>query len=437
MINIVDDTQQYISWFRHSSPYINAHRNKTFVILISGEAVEHDNFHNIVHDIALLSSLGVRLVLVHGSRTQIDAQLKLDHLTTGFHQGKRITHKESLNSVIKAVASVRVKIEALFSMGLVNSPMHGSGIRVSSGNYLIAKPLGVIDGVDFEHTGEPRSIDVATIKSLLDSHHIVLLPNIGYSPTGETFNLNVASVAQKTAIALQADKLICFSPEEGFTDKQGNLIKELNAKQTEHVFSDQHAQLFQASAHACIKGVKRAHIISYKIDGALIQELFTRDGCGTLISVDPYENLRQATINDVGGVLELIAPLEEQGILVKRSRELLETEIDQFTVIERDGHIIGCAALYTYAKDKLAELACITVHPDYREGRRGEQMLTFLEKQAQSSGFEKIFVLTTQTAHWFQERGFIAAHLSELPMEKQDLYNYQRNSLIFTKNLKK
>jgi len=430
-----ENTQEYIQWFRHSSPYIKAHRGKTFVIWFGGDAVEDQGFHKIIHDINLLNSLGIKLVLVHGSRPQIDEVIAHKEDGSGFHKDMRITQPEDLNAVCCASAKVRIKIEALLSMGLSNSPMHGADIKISSGNYISAKPIGVIDGINHKHTGEVRSVNSSAIKELLSAGHIVLLSNIAYSSTGEVFNLNSEHVAQACAIALSADKLIYFSGENGFINKNGELLREINTQYNIEDVNPKQKTLLEAAIEACKSGVKRSHVVSHKIDGALIQELFTRDGSGSLVSQDPYETLRQASIEDVGGILELISPLEEKGILVKRSREALETEIDRFCILERDGHIIACAALYLYDDAPMAELACICVHKDYQNGARGEQLLLFIEKQARFLKLEKLFVLTTQTAHWFVERGFQNANLDDLPMSKKKLYNYQRNSLIFIKPL--
>lgn len=430
-----ENTQQYIQWFRHSSPYIKAHRGKTFVLWFGGDAVEDQGFHKIIHDINLLNSLGIKLVLVHGSRPQIDEAIAHKEDGSGFHNDMRITQPDDLNAVCCASAKVRIKIEALLSMGLSNSPMHGADIKISSGNYISAKPIGVIDGVDHKHTGEVRSINSAAIKELLAAGHIVLLSNLAYSSTGEIFNLNSEHVAQACAIDLSADKLIYFSDENGFVNQQGELLREINSQHPIDDINPKQKTLLLAALEACQAGVKRTHVVSYKTDGALIQELFTRDGSGSLISQEPYETLRQASIKDVGGILELITPLETKGILVKRSREALENEIDRFCILERDGHIIACAALYLYDDAPMAELACICVHKDYQKGQRGEQLLLFIEKQARFLKLEKLFVLTTQTAHWFLERGFQHASLDELPMSKKRLYNYQRNSLIFIKTL--
>ncbi|MYM63473.1 amino-acid N-acetyltransferase [Pseudomaricurvus sp. HS19] len=436
-----DATKDYVKWFRQSSPYINAHRGKTFVLMLPGAAILDANFSNIIHDIALLNSLGVRLVLVHGARPQIDARLAGSGIESSFTEQLRITEAEHLNAVAQAIGEVRLNIEAALSTGLPNSPMHGAHIRVLGGNFVTAKPMGVINGTDLQHTGKVRRVDKTGLQAALGQGAIAILSPLGYSPTGEIFNLSFAEVATEVAVALQADKLIAFSSEAGFVDGEGELLRQLSLpeceQQLQRLQHDQDRSLsLQACFDVCQRGVPRAQMVSFREDGALLQELFTRDGSGTLVHRDNYEFVRQATIDDVGGLLSLIEPLERQGALVRRSRELLESEISRFTIMEKDGAIIACAALYPYAGDRnVGELACVATHPDYRKDGRAAKVLATIEKKARGLGISELFVLTTQTAHWFIEQGFRSAPLEWLPEEKKTFYNYQRNSKVFVKPL--
>ena len=428
-----------IKLFRSSLPYINAHQGKTFVLMFGGEAIEHQNFPNIIHDIALLNSLGVRVVVVHGARPQIDQRVALRNIEGRFADGVRITDKLTLECVKDAAGSVRSQVEALLTMGLPNSPMHGAQIRVCSGNLVVAKPMGVRNGVDFENTGLVRRIDTVGINDHLNDGSIVLLSPMGYSSTGEVFNLSHANVATQAAIALKADKLIVFSNYDGIYNKEGRLLRTIERPQLEQLILSgditTEDTVLSALTSSVAAGIPRAHCISYEKDGALLQELFTRDGTGSLVMEHHYEQLRGATIEDVGGILNLIKPLEESGALVKRSRERLESEINQFIVIVRDGMIIACAALYLYPEDGCAELACVATHPDYRGKNRGERILNEVKTRARQANIHKIFVLTTVTAHWFLEHGFEQADLSALPEVKKELYNYQRKSKVFTLNI--
>jgi amino-acid N-acetyltransferase len=425
----------HIRWFRNTAPYINAHRGKTFVLMLGGEVAQHENFPNVIHDIALLNSLGVRLVLIHGSRPQIAQRLERAGLATAFQDNMRITDAPAMEHVKDAAGSLRAQIEALLSMGLPNSPMQGASIRVCSGNFVTARPLGVVDGVDFHHTGSVRRIDAPGIHQQLQQGSIVLLSPLGYSPTGEIFNLALEDIAVACAAGIGADKLILFGRDAGITTAGGELVRQCAVGDIAalEINDAEQSALLDTARRACEAGVPRCQIISYRDDCALLQELFTHDGSGTLVAKDSYEQSRVANIDDVGGILELIEPLEQQGVLLKRSRELLETEISQFRLLERDGRIIACAALYPFPAEGCGEVACIVSHPDYRGGRRGQRLLQELEREARRQGLDRVFVLTTQTAHWFIEQGFQERPRDELPGHKQSLYNLQRNSKVFFK----
>ena len=432
----------FVQWFRQAGPYINAHRGKTFVVLLGGEAVEADSFSSLIHDLALLHSLGIRLVLAHGARCQIEARLREAGREPRYANGLRITDAEDLPSVKQAVGRLRIRIESRLSMGVANSPMHGARLRVVSGNLITARPLGVRDGVDYGFTGEVRRIDDRAIRLWLDQNAIVLLSPLGYSPTGEIFNLSAEDVAMAAAMALRADKLLVLSESPELRDPAtGRPVRELSPSDAQRLLAersdlpDETVRHLQQALRACQAGVRRVHLLNRQVNGALLLELFTRDGVGTLITADIYEGLRSAAIDDVGGLLALIRPLEEDGTLVRRSRERLEMEIDRFILLERDGMIIGCSALYPFPEERLGELACVAVHPDYRNNGRADALLRFIERQARDQGLNRLFVLTTRTAHWFRERGFEPAEVGDLPMGKQTLYNWQRRSKVFIKTL--
>ena len=424
-----------IGWFRNTAPYINLHRGATFVLQVPGAVQAEGALRGLLHDVALLSSLGVRLVLVHGARAQVEQRLAEAGLSSQLHRGRRITDTATLALVQQVVGAQRLQLEAQLSMGLPNSPMQGAKLRVGSGNFVVARPLGVVDGIDHQLTGCVRRIDTAGIRTLLDGGSVVLLSSLGFSPTGECFNLTLADVAVSAARALEADKLIILGAGRGVLDARGQLVRQCVAGDTERIPDATQARLLASAALACRGGVARAHIVSYRDPDALLTELFTTDGSGTLVAERPYEASRWATINDVGGVIELIAPLEDSGVLLRRSRERLEAEIGRFRILERDGRLTACAALYPFPDTRQAELACIVTAPDYRRGRRAGRLLAELEDEALRQGVKEVFVLTTQTAHWFLEQGFRAGALSELPPQRQALYNLQRNSKVLCKTL--
>ncbi|EGD9201243.1 amino-acid N-acetyltransferase [Shigella flexneri] len=435
---------ELVEGFRHSVPYINTHRGKTFVIMLGGEAIEHENFSSIVNDIGLLHSLGIRLVVVYGARPQIDANLAAHHHEPLYHKNIRVTDAKTLELVKQASGTLQLDITARLSMSLNNTPLQGAHINVVSGNFIIAQPLGVDDGVDYCHSGRIRRIDEDAIHRQLDSGAIVLMGPVAVSVTGESFNLTSEEIATQLAIKLKAEKMIGFCSSQGVTNDDGDIVSELfpneaqarvEAQEEKGDYNSGTVRFLRGAVKACRSGVRRCHLISYQEDGALLQELFSRDGIGTQIVMESAEQIRRATINDIGGILELIRPLEQQGILVRRSREQLEMEIDKFTIIQRDNTTIACAALYPFPEEKIGEMACVAVHPDYRSSSRGEVLLERIAAQAKQSGLSKLFVLTTRSIHWFQERGFTPVDIDLLPESKKQLYNYQRKSKVLMADL--
>ena len=435
---------ELVEGFRHSVPYINTHRGKTFVIMLGGEAIEHENFSSIVNDIGLLHSLGIRLVVVYGARPQIDANLAAHHHEPLYHKNIRVTDAKTLELVKQAAGTLQLDITARLSMSLNNTPLQGAHINVVSGNFIIAQPLGVDDGVDYCHSGRIRRIDEDAIHRQLDSGAIVLMGPVAVSVTGESFNLTSEEIATQLAIKLKAEKMIGFCSSQGVTNDDGDIVSELfpneaqarvEAQEEKGDYNSGTVRFLRGAVKACRSGVRRCHLISYQEDGALLQELFSRDGIGTQIVMESAEQIRRATINDIGGILELIRALEQQGILVRRSREQLEMEIDKFTIIQRDNTTIACAALYPFPEEKIGEMACVAVHPDYRSSSRGEVLLERIAAQAKQSGLSKLFVLTTRSIHWFQERGFTPVDIDLLPESKKQLYNYQRKSKVLMADL--
>ncbi len=425
----------YIQWFRSAAPYINAFRKKTFVIVMSGEMVRSDLFINLTHDIALCHHLGIKLVLVHGSRCQIDDLMTQRNIDCRFHHNIRISEKEAIPTILQAIHEAKNAIEARLSMGLPNTPMSGSDISVISGNFVTGMPLGIIDGVDMQHSGKVRAINSSAIKELLDDH-IVLLSNIGYSKSGEVFNLPVEELGAEVAGALKAEKLIFFN--DAFIRDDGTdqfSTSECKAFLSRENLSKTLEPLLQHAISAIGHNVKRVHIIEETLDGGLLQELFTRNGAGMMITNLFYEGLRKATIDDIGGILELIQPLEESGVLIKRSREQLELEIEHFRVIEKDGMMIASIACIPDPDGHMSEIACVAVHPEFRNSGFGDQLLTAVELDARKAGQKQLYILTTRTSHWFLERGFSESSVDFLAPQKKQNYNRDRQSLIMIKSL--
>ncbi len=429
------DTSAYARWFRGSTPYISRHRGSTFVVLLDGAAFAHANLVNIVHDLALVQVLGARLVVVHGARPQLDEALP----EASFHSGRRITTPAQLPTILGVIGNMRARLEALFSTGVPTSPLRQTDIAVVSGNFVTAQPVGVVDGVDHELTGRVRKVHAHRIDAALDSGAIVLLPPFGYSPSGQAFNLAADELAVDVALALGADKYVAFNPDRALTGEAGERLSVLSPTALASYLDanpDADTEHLKSVLRACRGGVADCHLVSYARDGALVTELFTADGDGTLVTERHHELIRPASREDVAGIVEMIRPLEEAGVLVRRSRDRLEEEIDQFLVAVLDRNVVGCCAVYGYGDS--AELACVAVHPAYRDTVKpsiGSALLDAAEARARSGGATNLFVLTTQTRDWFSEHGFEPCAPDALPAPKQALYNYQRNAQVMKKTL--
>lgn len=423
--------QDHIKWFRDASPYIDAHRGKTFVLCLHDGALQSPNLDNIVSDIVLLNTLGIKLVLVFGAEQQVIEHLDVDWPSSDID---RITSPAILDVIIKVNGALATSLVSKISASHPESPRSKLEIPTVSGNFLRARPIGIINGVDHFQTGLVRRVNTNALSHQLDGGSIVVIPTIGYSPSGEIFYLGTQHTASQVAQALQADKLIFMSEDEGLRDVKDVVINELDlSRRDEITLSPGNEIMINACDQACRAGVTRCHLISYQTDGALLEELFTRDGCGTQIVGNSYEQIRSADMDDVLGILRLIEPLEKEGVLVKRSRELLEAEIEQFIVIERDGLLISCAALFDF--NEVGEVACVVTHPDYRKSDRGDRLLDAVESRAKKLAIKRLFVLTTQSLHWFIERGFKECAIDQLPIEKRKFYNFQRNSKALEKDL--
>jgi len=431
---------QFVRWFREVAPYVHDFRGKTFVIAFGGELVSDGMLNTLVQDLSLLSALGVKLILVHGSRPQVNEQLKLKGYHTQFGRGTEPTSAEALECAKEAAGEIRLDIEAAFSQGLPNTPMSHAQIKVISGNFVTARPVGVIDGVDYKHAGRVRKIDTQVIKNMLDQGAIILLSPLGFSPTGEAFNLAMEDLATSAAVSLRAEKLIFLTQGRTVLDEDGSVDTELTREDADALLAqdtlDEDTTSFLRHASRAVKrGVARAHLVPYTLDGSVLLEIFTHDGVGTMVVEDTLDDLRPATIDDVGAIVQLIDPLEADGTLVPRGRAVVERDVEQFTVLEHDGVIYGCVSLMPYPDEQMAEMACLIVHPEWQGSGEGEMLLRHTESRARAMGVRRLFVLTTRTSHWFMKRGFVQGGVADLPKERQAHYNRSRNSLIFIKNL--
>ena len=440
----------FVPWFRSVAPYIHKFRNQTFVVGIAGEAIAAGKLHYLAQDLAMIQSMGVKIVLVHGFRPQVNEQLRAKGHAAKYSHGMRITDEVALDCAQEAAGQLRYEIEAAFSQGLPNTPMAGSTVRVISGNFITARPVGIVDGVDFQHSGLVRKVDTAGIMRTLDFGALVLMSPFGFSPTGEAFNLTMEDLATSVAIALQADKLIFLTEIPGLrldptqpASDDNPLDTELPLAAAEKLLRASPSPLqptdtafyLQHCVRACKAGVERSHILPFAVDGALLLEIYVHDGIGTMVVDEKLESLREATGDDVGGIVQLIEPFEQDGTLVKRSRTEIERDAGNYTIIEHDGVIFACAALYPYPEAKTAEMAALTVSPAVQGQGDGERVLKRIEHRARAAGLDSIFVLTTRTMHWFLKRGFVQADPEWLPEARKRKYNWDRKSQVLVKKL--
>ncbi len=434
------EAAQFVRWFREVAPYVHGFRGKTFVVGFGGELINDGLLNTLIPDLSLMSALGIKLILVHGSRPQVNEQLRLKGQTQQFGRGTEPTSVTALECAKEAAGEIRLDIEAAFSQGLPNTPMSHAQIRVVSGNFVTARPVGVIDGIDYKQTGAVRKLDIDAMRTTLNQGAIVLLSPLGFSPTGEAFNLAMEDLATSAAIALRAEKLIFLTPEHIGHSNKLDIDTELARIDADALLQsgrlDEDCATFLRFASLAVKrGVARAHLVPYKQDGSILLEIFTHDGVGTMVVEDTLDDLRAATLDDVGAIVQLIEPLEQDGTLVPRGRAVIEREVERFTVLEHDGIIYGCVALIPYLEEQMAEMACLIVQSEWQGEGEGDMLLRHTEARARAMGAKRLFVLTTRTSHWFMKRGFVAGGVSDLPKHKQAHYNRSRNSMIFIKKL--
>ncbi len=373
-------------------------------------------------------------------------ELLVDLRAKAVHQHDLHAHRLDQRQVLRDV------LQLACGNGFARQPHHEglAAVRVLSGNFITARPVGILDGVDFQHSGLVRKVDVAGIRRTLDMGAMVLLSPFGFSPTGEAFNLSMEEVATSVAIALQADKLIFVTEIPGIRVRPDEPEGEDNPIDTELPLAAAEKLLaslpaaqqpsdtgyyLQHCVKACKAGVERSHIVPFALDGALLLEIYVHDGIGTMVIDEKLESLREATPDDVGGILQLIEPFERDGTLVKRSRTEIERDVGNYTILEHDGVIFACAALYPYPESRTAEMAALTVSPESQGQGDGERVLKRVEQRAKAMGLESIFVLTTRTMHWFQKRGFVQTDPDHLPEARRRIYNWDRKSQVLVKKI--
>lgn len=433
------ETRRFSAWFRQAVPYIREHRGATCVLYLPDDIFdEQRSLVRLCQDITAIADLGVRLVLVYGAEFHLAQRLIGHGKILPYASGQPVCDLQALEQAKEAIVHLRLIIESAFAQG--TSPPLSRG-RLITGNFLTAKPLGILDGVDHLFTGELRRLDASAIDGLLGRSHIVMLSPLAHSPSGDAFFLPGERLAAEVASQIRSDKLIFFTAHALPHDQQDKLLRQIGpsyAEQLSQSLPSPHKERFALALRACRSGVRRVHLLDIRHDGALLEELFTRDGCGTMITLEHYDSLHDATMDDMAGIMALIHPLEAEGLLVPRTQQQLERQIHDFVVMERDGTIIGCAALNEIPVEhggKAAELACMAVHPEYRNDKRGTALLLAIEERAAKRGITRLYALTTRAIHWFQEHGFRLTEPEDLPPARRQTYSLQRNSRVLLKNL--
>lgn len=428
----------FVAHFREAAPYIRQMRGKTLVAGIDDRLLEGDTLNKLAADIGLLSQLGIRLVLIHGARHFLDRHAAAQGRTPHYCRGLRVTDETSLEQAQQFAGTVRSRFEAALC-GSVSGFARAPSVPLVSGNFLTARPIGVIDGTDMEYAGVIRKTDTAALRFQLDAGNIVWLPPLGHSYSGKTFHLDMLQTAASVAVSLQAEKLVYLTLSDGISRPDGTLAVTLSAQEAQSLA--EHAggetrRLISSAVAALEGGVHRVQILNGASDGSLLQELFTRNGIGTSIAKEAFVSIRQAHSGDIPHIAALIRPLEEQGILLHRSREYLENHISEFSILEHDGNLYGCAALKTFTEADCGEIACLAVSPQAQDGGYGERLLAHIIDKARGIGISRLFALSTNTGEWFAERGFQTASEDELPeTRRKDYRSNGRNSHILVRRL--
>ena len=434
----------FVQNFRLSAKYINQFNQNIFVIALSGYVFNESQFEKIAQDINLLHSLNIKVILVYGARPQVESILIKNKIPVRLVKNMRVTSNAALKHVIEVNGAIRIKIEATLS----TIKSMSEGMHLSSGNFLTAMPVGIVDGIDMESTGKIRGVDVEAIKNKLNHHEIVIVSPIGYSPIGQIFNLSYEQTAANIAAAINADKLIYYVDANGILNERGELIPELTSEKAHKLIShieekpsSESAQnlsyddfnILKSSLFAIENKIKKVHLINRHIDGSLIEELFTEKGSGTILTELALENFRKATEGDIKDIYRILFPLEKRKILIERDLTQIKEMINQFYVLEHDKKFIGCVSLNSF-KESL-ELASFSIEPKYQKLGFGKKLLKFCELEAKKLKYDEIFILTTQSEHWFAENEFKEKSKELMPTFKKETYQSERNSKYLTKKL--
>lgn len=416
--------------------YIPQFREKTFVLAIDGAIVTDENFATLLLDVAVLRSLNIRVVLVHGASAQIKALAEKQGTKPSNCDGSGITDESTLQIAINAAN--RLTHEILEGLS-------ANDLRAACSNAIIAHPLGIIQGVDQRFTGKVEKVDVEMLQTLLGQGIIPVIPPLGFDGDGKTYRVNSDGVAVAVAAALKATKLMFITAQDGIL-VQGRVIRQMLVADLESVLALQRndiaPDLLSKALHAvaaCKSGIPRVHVINGKVDEGLLAEVFSNEGIGTLIYANEYQQIRRAMKKDVRAIQMLTKQAVESAELVKRTRAMIEKQLSDYFIFEIDKNPVACVALHIYPDQKKGELACLYVNAMHENRGIGRKLIQFIETKAREMGLNELITLSTQAFTYFQSKGgFSEGTPNDLPPGRREKYDQSgRNSKVLVKKLNK
>ena len=416
--------------------YVPRFREKTFVISVDGAIVEEENFANILLDIAVLRSLNIRVALVHGAAAQIRALAEEQHLQPSDLEGSGVTDAQTLKLAL--TAANRLTHEILEGLSTHD-------LRAACPNAIVAHPLGILQGEDHLFTGKVERVDVELLQTLLANDVVPVIPPLGFDGEGHTYRVNSDSVAVAVAEALKALKIIFITTYDGLV-RQGQMFRQMLASELEQVLAQHREEvppenLSKAThaAAACRAGVQRVHIINGRLDEALLAEVFSNEGVGTLIYANEYQQIRRPFKKDIPNILKLIQPSVANEELIKRSRAAIEKALGDYYIFEIDRNPVACAALHAYPEFRKGELACLFVRPSHENQGIGRKLIQFIENKAREQGLGELIALSTQAFTYFMSKGgFVEGTPDDLPPPRREKYEQSgRKSKVLVKKLDK
>src|SRR5215475_10691524 len=435
--------REQVDLIREVFYYQNRFAGKTIVLKIDYPILNAPHFPQLLKDLAMLRSTGIEIILVPGAREWIDSVLKEYDIESEYAGGVRIATQDSIPFIRMAAFDVANRLMTLLTAFQANAVI---------GNFIRARGIGVVNGIDYRNSGRVEKILKEPLQQILNQGMIPIFPCIGWNAAGKPYNLSSDDIAMAVAEGLQAEKLFFVTDSDGFMETRFDLpsglvknsdgrVARLSLEEAEEVLKlnasnpDPDLKYLELALAACRKGTKHAHIVDDRMEGAILREIFSNLGIGTMVYGNDYESIRPMKVDDIGDVLRLMQPLVQEGILVKRSEEELMARHGDFVVYSIDDVVHACGALHDYG-DGQAEIAAIATDPVYSHLSMGRKIVSYLIDKAEKLGLARVFVLTTRTTDWFEQLGFVESNLDSLPAKKRDSYNHARKSRIFALELK-